>query len=80
MEQIVFKPNQDIVSFLNAVKTCNGAVELQTPAGDVLNLKSELSRFLLAYVVTKTEFIQGASLVCELKSDAALLKQFLQDV
>ncbi len=77
MTHLKFSTDIDIIPFLNAVKGCEGEVELRTPMGDVLNLKSELSRYLLVSVMAKPELIANAEIVCG-DEDASALEKFLK--
>ena len=77
MTHLKFSADIDIIPFLNAVKGCEGEVELRTPMGDVLNLKSELSRYLLVSVLAKPELIADAEIVCG-EADAAALEKVLK--
>ena len=36
----------DVQEFLKAVESCEGGVDLQSPEGDIFNLKSSLSRYI----------------------------------
>lgn len=76
MSLLPFYADIPIVPFLEAVTACTGAVELRTPDGDVLNLKSELSRYLLVAVLAKPDLLQGAYIVCE-DADQNRLHPFL---
>ena len=78
MTHLKFSTDIDIIPFLNAVKGCEGEVELRTPMGDVLNLKSELSRYLLVSVLAKPELIASAEIVCR-EEDAEKLKPYLKE-
>lgn len=67
-----------IVPFLEAVADCTGTVELRTPDGDVLNLKSELSRYLLVAVLAKPDLLQNAYIVYQ-DADVESLRPFLSE-
>ena len=58
--------------FLNAVLNCRGAVCYETPEGDHLDLKSELSQFV--FIVAAAHGIAGLTgrILCE-ESDRPLL-------
>ncbi len=78
MTHLTFNTNIDIIPFLDMVKCCKGEVELRTPMGDVLNLQSELSRYLLITVLTKPELLAGAEIYCS-EEDAGILQLFLTE-
>lgn len=73
-----FHADITIVPFLEAVAGCTGTVELRTPDGDVLNLKSELSRFLLVAVLAKPNLLQNTYIVYQ-DADEDVLRPFLSE-
>lgn len=70
-------PNCDFANFLNTVSQCSGEVFFETTQGDVLNLKSELCRYVFAVVVSKPHLLETGTLTCAKSQDVALLKKYL---
>lgn len=76
------KKNCDVLSFLNAVKSCEGEVCLTAANGDVLNLKSSLCQYIFAFAISSgssSEFLQKAIVTCGLKRDYDILSEYLTD-
>lgn len=69
--------NVDLIKFLQQVKHCREDVLFTTKDGDILNLKSELSRYIFATVATKEDFILKGTIVCRQPADEILLHDFL---
>lgn len=70
-------PYCDFADFLNIVQQCDGDVFFSTLDGDLLNLKSELCRYVFAVVVSKPDLLERGTLICKEAADVALLKPFL---
>ncbi len=70
-------PNCDFANFLEIVQQCSGDVLFSTPEGDVLNLKSELCRYIFAVVVSTPRLLETGEVVCRNEDDAVLLRPFL---
>lgn len=71
------KEKIDVLSFLSAVKRCEGAVIVTTGRGKRLNLKSSLSQhgFIIAYEHNPNR--SDAKLVLENEADYPLLKSYI---
>lgn len=67
----------DIVSFLDTVKKCSGSVFFQTTEGDILNLKSLLSQYVLTTIVCNPDLLKSAQIICVEESDYQILADFL---
>lgn len=71
------KENSNLLEFLQQVKRCNSDVLFTTTDGDLLNLKSELSRYIFATITGKEDFALKGRIKCADADDAQLLKDFL---
>lgn len=70
-------PNCNFANFLSAVQQCSGDIFFETSEGDVLNLKSELCRYVFAVVLSQPHLLENGVLRCNEEADMALLKPFL---
>jgi len=70
-------PNCDFTNFMNTVYQCCDDVFFETAEGDVLNLKSDLCRYVFAVVVSKPHLLEHGTLRCKNAADACLLKEYL---
>lgn len=70
------KENIDIVDFLNTAQKCIGETFFKTAEGDILNIKSQLSRYLFLAASKDARMILDGQVVCSLAADEALLKPF----
>lgn len=71
------KETVDVSSFLAATEKCTGDVFIHTHEGDILNVKSLLSRYVVVSVCKPGE-LQKARVVCTDEEDYAVLSEFLQ--
>lgn len=74
--RFTLKPGIQIASFLRAVDTCEGEVILESKAGDVLDLKSQLSKYLLLAAASDPEYLSSCRILCR-ERDAGLLTEFI---
>lgn len=65
------------VDFFQAIDSCRGEVLLHTKEKDVLNLRSQLCRFIFAVTLSGHHFLADARLECSDSSDYVLLQDFL---
>lgn len=72
------KSDFDYKDLLATASKCRGDVFLKTIQGDSLNLKSELSRWVVITMVTRKSFLDGATIECIERSDEELLKEFYE--
>ena len=72
-----FKDSVDINAFLDAAKQCSGDIFLQTNEGDILNLKSLLSRYVLMSIMGNPDLLQNAQVTCVQEDDYQLLLEYL---
>lgn len=70
-------PKCDFSFFLAAIEGCAGDVLFTTTDGDMLNLKSELCRYIFAVVAANPSILEKGDLICKDKSDFAKLQPFL---
>lgn len=72
-----FKDSVDINAFLDAAKQCSGDIFLQTNEGDILNLKSLLSRYVLMSIMGNSGLLQNAHITCVQEDNYQLLSEYL---
>lgn len=70
-------PDCDFANFLDTVSQCRGDVLFETTQGDVLNLKSELCRYVFAVVVSQPHLLETGTLTCKVDRDVELLKKYM---
>lgn len=74
-----FCSDTDFSKFIKTVQKCKKDVFFVSSAGDRLNLKSELSKFLFSAIKNNAEIMQGGIIECESDADMALLKDFIAE-
>lgn len=72
------KEGIDVVAFLEAAKKCAGEVFFHSAEGDILNLKSELSQYVLMSIVCKPGLLENAQIVCTQEEAYEDLADFLR--
>ncbi len=72
------KKNIPVESFLETVRKCEGSVYFKTLEGDILNLKSLLSQYILVSIIDNEELMANGAVDCSRESDVALLAQYLE--
>jgi len=74
------KPSCDLPAFLQTVRQCENDVVFVTLEGDVLNLNSELSKyiFLAAASSPNGAFLPNGTIKCKSKADAVRLQEYLE--
>ncbi len=70
-------PDCDVASFLKTVDLCQGEILFTSEQGDILNLKSQLSKYVFAVIAGKQELIGLGSIVCNNKDDEDILRDYL---
>lgn len=70
-------PQCDFSNFLTTIENCNSDVFFATTDGDLLNLKSELCRYVFAIVMATPSLLERGHLICNDKEDASKLQSFL---
>lgn len=63
--------NAITLDFMHAVSQCVEDVFFTTPEGDVLNLKSELSKYVFAVIAAQPQKAVAGEIVCKNSSDTA---------
>lgn len=79
VQTVQLKKDIDMNTFLEAAKECDGSVFFQTTEGDILNLKSLLSRYVLMSVMGKPHLLESAQITCVQEDDYQKLAEFLED-
>lgn len=64
--------------FLNTVRQCGNDVLFITKEGDRLNLKSQLSQYVLLAVADSDYPLRDGEVICANEGDYVNLKQFLE--
>lgn len=72
------KRDIDYRRLLNRVKRCKKDVLLKTKEGDVLNLKSELSQYLVLFLARQNALLKDAWIECMDTADEALFAEFCE--
>ncbi|MBR1758290.1 MAG: hypothetical protein IJ744_06125 [Lachnospiraceae bacterium] len=73
------KEMKEYLSFMEAVKKCQGEVFFDSSEGDHLNLKSTLSRYVFAVICNDKDLLSKGRIVCTEKSDYERLEAFLEE-
>lgn len=73
------KKDVDLNDFAQAAQSCEGSVFCQTEAGDILNLKSLLSQYVLMSVMGKPHLLENVQITCVQEEDYQKLADFLED-
>ena len=68
--------NLDLAGFIKTLDSCKGDVYMETPDGDVLNLKSKLCQMLGLSNALKGAQISEAKIRCTNPEDESLLFRF----
>lgn len=71
------KESVDVKAFLDAARECLGDVFFQTAEGDILNLKSLLSQYVLMSVLGNQNLLKNGQIVCMQESDYEKLGDYL---
>ena len=68
---------KDVEAFFKVVDACKGTVELVSPEGDRINLKSKLSQYLSMANIFSNGYIKELDLVAHDKEDVERLIKFM---
>lgn len=71
------KKGVDINEFFEVANKCSGDIFLQTTEGDILNLKSLLSRYAVMSIMGNQHLLDSAEIVCVQEEDYKKLADFL---
>ena len=72
------KEDCNMGDFIEAAKDCVGEVFFHSAEGDIINLKSLLSQYVLSSIACKSGLLKNAHIVCTQDEDYAKLAEFLQ--
>lgn len=67
----------DVDKFFRVVDSCKGTVELVSPEGDRINLKSKLSQYLSMATIFANGYIKELDLVAHEPEDVELLSNYM---
>ena len=67
----------DVEAFFKVIDECRGVVELVSPEGDRINLKSKLSQYLSMATIFSNGYIQELDLVAHEKDDIERLIRYM---
>ena len=67
----------DVKAFFEAVDQCKGKIELVSPEGDRINLKSKLSQYLSIANMCSNGYIKELDLVAHEKEDIERLIKYM---
>lgn len=70
---------KNIEEFSKVVNTCKGEVQLVSPEGDCLNLKSKLTQYVVLATIIGSPFIKEMELKVELPDDMAKIQKYMLD-
>lgn len=73
------KTNINLNEFGKAAAKCVGEVFLQTSDGNIFNLKSLLSQYVLMAVMGNDHVLKSAQVVCVQEEDYQKLSEFLEE-
>lgn len=73
------KSDVDLKELFASVRNCNSDVYFKTKEGDNLNLKSELSHYVLMIVANNKDFLLRGHIECVDEADYELLKDYLAE-
>lgn len=68
---------QDAEAFCKMINECKGRVELLSPEGDRLNLKSKLTQYVALAKIFSDEYIKELELNVELDDDKERIYKFM---
>lgn len=67
----------DVNTFFKVIDSCKGTVELVSPEGDRINLKSKLAQYLTLANIFSDGYIKEMELVAYEESDVSRLIKFM---
>jgi len=72
-----FQHIEDVDKFFKVIDECKGTVELVSPEGDRINLKSKLAQYLSMATIFSNGYIKELELVAYEREDIDRLIQFM---
>ena len=73
------KSDIDVIEFLNTASDCRGDVWFYTAAGDEINLKSELSKYVFLTAAAQPGFLETSEVKVSMEADLERLGRFLAE-
>ena len=73
------KSDIDVIDFLNTASDCRGDVWLYTAAGDEINLKSELSKYVFLTAAAQPGVLETANVKVTAETDLKRLDRFFAE-
>lgn len=76
------KESIDVISFFEKARECTGNVFFHSDEGDILNIKSTLSQYILVSVLCNPDFLKKGRVICTQEEDYQFLSEYLvlQDI
>lgn len=68
---------QDVNRFFEVIDHCKGKIEIVSPEGDKLNIKSKLTQFVLAAKIFDNPIIKDLEIIAEKPEDKARLIDYM---
>ncbi|WP_346908480.1 polya polymerase [Faecalicatena orotica] len=68
----------NVSEMLKDARKCKGEVYISTDEGDILNLKSMLSQYVVVILAGQQELLKASYLVCEDNADDEIMKFYTQ--
>ncbi len=72
------KEGIDMSVFMEAAKECTGEIFFHSAEGDIINLKSLISQYVLASIIRRPGLLDDGQIVCTQDEDYQKLADFLQ--
>ena len=73
------KSDIDVIEFLNTASDCQGDVWFYTAAGDEINLKSELSKYVFLTALTQPDVLKTSEVKVSMEEDLERLGRFFAE-
>lgn len=70
------KTQVNMVAFLHTIDSCTGDVLFESADGDLLNLKSQLSKYLFLTVAPDPKYLEHSKISCT-EQDAVKLSNYI---
>lgn len=69
----------DVDGFFDMIRKCKGTVELVSPEGDRINLKSKLSQYIAMAEIFSNGYIRELDVVAYDEDDVARIMQYMME-
>lgn len=73
------KKDIDLTAFAQTAQNCQGSVFCHTIEGDILNLKSLLSQYVMMSVMGNSHMLENVEITCVQEEDYQKLADFLEE-